>query len=103
MQDWQTKCLKINVNSDVIEEWNRIAKLMSEVNKGGKGSEESASEMLALLEGELKTVHDVMGKKWRCDASSLCSRCHRCRCQVCPVHVHSTHGIMFGAIPCSGM
>jgi hypothetical protein len=53
------------VNSDVIEEWNRIAKAMSEVTKGGKGSEESASEMMAVLEAELKTVHDVMGKKWR--------------------------------------
>jgi hypothetical protein len=44
---------------------------MSEVIKGGKGSEESASEMMAILEAELKTVHDVMGKKWRWDAVPL--------------------------------
>ena len=41
---------------------------MNDVGKQGKSrslSEESAAEMLALMETELKTVHDVMGKKWR--------------------------------------
>lgn len=42
---------------------------MNDIGKSGKGKaggEDAATEMMALLEAELKTVHDVMGKKWRC-------------------------------------
>jgi hypothetical protein len=73
VQDWQNKCTKMQVNVDVVEEWSRIAVAMNELGKqgGGKGqSEDTAKEMMELLEAELKTVHDVMGKKWRCDHSN---------------------------------
>ena len=65
LQDWQNKCIKLYINPDVVDEWARIAKDMAELSKG-KANEDGATEMMALLEGELKTVHDVMGKKWRC-------------------------------------
>eukprot|EP01025_Chloroclados_australasicus_P017949 TRINITY_DN19246_c0_g1_i2.p2 TRINITY_DN19246_c0_g1~~TRINITY_DN19246_c0_g1_i2.p2 ORF type:complete len:288 (+),score=32.67 TRINITY_DN19246_c0_g1_i2:113-976(+) len=65
--DWQNKCTKMFVNPDVVEEWGRIATQMNEIKKGkgGGGVEDTAQEMMALLESELKEVHDVMGKKWR--------------------------------------
>lgn len=66
VQDWQNKCTKIFVNTDVVEEWSRIATAMNEVGKGKSKGEDAAKEMMELLEAELKTVHDVMGKKWRC-------------------------------------
>lgn len=66
LQDWQNKCTKIFVNTDVVEEWSRIATAMNELGKGKSKGEEAAKEMMELLEAELKTVHDVMGKKWRC-------------------------------------
>ena len=72
LQDWQNKCTKMQVNVDVVEEWSRIAVAMNEAGKS-KQSEDTAKEMMELLEAELKTVHDVMGKKWRyaCHASTL--------------------------------
>lgn len=66
LQDWQNKCTKLFVNTDVVEEWSRIATAMNEVGKGKSKGEDAAKEMLELMEAELKTVHDVMGKKWRC-------------------------------------
>lgn len=74
LQDWQTKCIKLFVNSDVIEEWARIATALNAIGGGGKGSEDTATEMMALLEAELKTVHDAMGKKFRCARA----RMHAC-------------------------
>jgi hypothetical protein len=68
VQDWQNKCLKLFINQDVVDEWSRVATEMNDIGKSGKvrsGGEDASTEMMALLETELKTVHDVMGKKWR--------------------------------------
>jgi hypothetical protein len=69
VQDWQNKCMKLYINKDVVDEWARIAKALNDLSK--HKSDDSANEMMALLEAELKAVHDVMGKKWRCDAACL--------------------------------
>ena len=78
MQDWQNKCSKLYINPDVVEEWARVSAAMNTVGQSGKGrggGEDAAVEMMALLEAELKTVHDVMGKKWRCVPLPLCFWC----------------------------
>jgi hypothetical protein len=81
VQDWQNKCTKIFVNSEVVDEWSRIAAAMNDIGKqAGKGkgsSEDTATEMMALLEAELKTVHDVMGKKYRCGNAVVMLCCAR--------------------------
>ena len=71
----------MQVNVDVVEEWSRIAVAMNDLGKqgGGKGqSEDTAKEMMELLEAELKMVHDVMGKKWRCDTVGAPPAFHWC-------------------------
>lgn len=74
--DWQNKCTKLFVNTDVVEEWSRIATAMNDVGKGKSKGEDTAREMLELMESELKTVHDVMGKKWR-EANSKEASCRK--------------------------
>lgn len=57
----------------MVEEWSRIATAMNELGKGKSKGEDAAKEMMELMEVELKTVHDVMGKKWRCISTCHCT------------------------------
>lgn len=65
VQDWANKCIRAFVPGFVIVEWNRIAVAMNELKKGTSSGDALASEMMHLMETELKEVHDIMGKKWR--------------------------------------